>query len=243
MYFQVSVKCCRCSLSSDVRICRKNVHEGKLARRKRAMIQTLIPLQAITPQPNPVCKGEIQINEAGKAEQGNTYKLSLQMSDTNPSGPSSSTTTSISPSRSERRIVSTGSVADPNQDSAGGKRVWASNEKASDVFANNLLMHIIDDVWPGGITLDWVEGRPAATTLRWNNSYRPIPCIALCFPDSLWSPFLTHGHRAQEGIISIAGEPISARNDGCLQIQISDPSNSSTLWLRQYYVLPLEVLP
>ena len=69
-----------------------------------------------------------------------------------------------------RRIVSAGSIADPEQDSGGGNRVWASNEKASDIFANNLFLHIIDDIWPHGITLDWVEGRDGPTTLKWHNS-------------------------------------------------------------------------
>ena len=71
---------------------------------------------------------------------------------------------------STNRIVSVGSVADPDENSAGGARVWASNEKASDIFANNLLMHLIDDIWRDGITLDWVQGRIGSTVLSWHNS-------------------------------------------------------------------------
>jgi len=78
-------------------------------------------------------------------------------------------------SASAKRIVSVGSIAGPDDDSAGGARVWASNEKASDVFANNLLMHVIDDIWRDGITLDWVEGRDGPTVLSWHNSYFPSP--------------------------------------------------------------------
>lgn len=77
-------------------------------------------------------------------------------------------------SSSSRRIVSAASIADPTQDSAGGARVWASNEKASDVFANVLIRYIIGWIWPGGITLDWVESRDGKTTLNWNDSYSPL---------------------------------------------------------------------
>jgi len=75
----------------------------------------------------PARKVVLEINQVGKAAQGNTPNLS---SSTNPSDPSCSTTTSSSAS-SGRRIIYTGSVADPNQDSAGGKRVWTANEKAA----------------------------------------------------------------------------------------------------------------
>lgn len=74
---------------------------------------------------------------------------------------------------SGRRIVSNASIADPDQDSAGGNRVLASNEKSSDVFANNFMEYVIGWIWPDGITLDWVQGRIGTTTLNWNNSYLP----------------------------------------------------------------------
>ena len=81
-------------------------------------------------------------------------------------------------SASAKRIVSVGSIAGPDDDSAGGTRVWASNEKASDVFANILLMHIIDDIWRDAITLDWVEGRNGPTVLSWHNSYFYFPHLS-----------------------------------------------------------------
>jgi hypothetical protein len=75
-----------------------------------------------------------------------------------------------SQSTSSRRIVSAGSIADPNQDSAGGGRIFASYERASDLFANNLLLYVKGWIWSDGITLDWVKGRSEAK-LKWNNSY------------------------------------------------------------------------
>ena len=51
------------------------------------------------------------------------------------------------------------------------------------------------------------------------------------------------GFSAQEGVINLAGNPVAARTDGSLQIQIPNPSTASHIfWIRQYYVLPLEVL-
>ena len=72
---------------------------------------------------------------------------------------------------SSQRTVSSASIADPNQDSAGGSRVWASKEKASDIFANVLIPYIMARIWPDGIILDWVQGRTGDTLLEWNNSY------------------------------------------------------------------------
>jgi hypothetical protein len=77
--------------------------------------------------------------------------------------------------QSKLRVVSNASVANPNQDSAGGARVWASNEKASDMFANILIRHVISSIWPDGITLDWVEGRKGDTELVWSSKYIPSP--------------------------------------------------------------------
>src|SRR5579862_9615860 len=83
-------------------------------------------------------------------------------------------TTSTTTVKFTRRAVSGASIADPTQDSAGGSRVWASNEKASDIFANNLIRHIISFIWPDGITLDWVQGRNGDTKLVWSSKYIPL---------------------------------------------------------------------
>ena len=86
--------------------------------------------------------------------------------------PPISTTTATTPSR---RIVSNASIAAPDEDSSGGSRVWASKEKASDLFANNLMLHVISSIWPDGVKVDWVQGRPGDTTLVWSSAYIPIP--------------------------------------------------------------------
>jgi hypothetical protein len=78
------------------------------------------------------------------------------------------------PSTSTRRIVSDASIADPNQDSAGGARIWGSTEKASDLFASNFMNYIIGWIWPSGIELDWVRGREGPTVLTWTSSYYPL---------------------------------------------------------------------
>ena len=85
----------------------------------------------------------------------------------------SSFTSTRTTQQSNRRIVSNASISDPTQNSAGGSRVWASNEKASDIFANNLIRHVISSIWPGGVVLDWVQGRSAATKLVWRSKYFP----------------------------------------------------------------------
>jgi hypothetical protein len=77
--------------------------------------------------------------------------------------------------QSKPRVVSNASVANPIQDSAGGARVWASYAKASDMFANILIRHVISSIWPDGITLDWVEGRKGDTELVWSSKYIPSP--------------------------------------------------------------------
>src|SRR5271170_2574822 len=89
------------------------------------------------------------------------------------------------PSTSTRRIVSNASIADPNQDSAGGSRVWGSTEKASDIFACNFMNYVIGWIWPSGITLDWVRGREGPTVLAWTSSYCLLP------PDAKFSPMET----------------------------------------------------
>lgn len=83
------------------------------------------------------------------------------------------------PSSSSRRIVSNASIADPNQDSAGGARIWASTEKASDLFASNFMNYVVGWIWPSGITLDWVTGREGTSVLTWTSSYPP-PVLSLC---------------------------------------------------------------
>lgn len=81
-----------------------------------------------------------------------------------------------------RRIVSDASIANPDQDSAGGVRVFANNEKASDGFANHLIAYVCSTIWPTGIVLDWVGGRGGDTTLVWNSKYPP------CFSSILHLP-------------------------------------------------------
>jgi len=71
------------------------------------------------------------------------------------------------PSTSTRRIVSNASIADPNH---GGISVWASTEKASEHFASTFMDYVIMWIWPSGITLDWVIGRPGTTVIAWNAS-------------------------------------------------------------------------
>ena len=71
-------------------------------------------------------------------------------------------------STTSQRIVSDASIAPPEQDSAGGTRVFANKEKSSDSFANNLIKYVLTTVWPDGIVLHWVEGREGETTLQWN---------------------------------------------------------------------------
>lgn len=71
-------------------------------------------------------------------------------------------------STSDRRIVS---IADINQDSTGGTKIWASNEKASDMFGNTFIAYVIRSIWPKGIILDWVQGREGVTSLKWNGWY------------------------------------------------------------------------
>jgi hypothetical protein len=92
------------------------------------------------------------------------------------------TTTTSKSTTSGRRIVSNASIAHPTQDSAGGTRVWASNEKASDIFANILLLHIISTIWPDGITLDWVRGRSGQTRLTWSHKYLSYSYAFFPFP-------------------------------------------------------------
>ena len=139
--------------------------------------------------------------------------------------------TASSSSTSTRRIVSGASMADPNQDSAGGGRTWASQEKASDVFGNNFISCVLNWIWPGGVVLDWVDGRPGKTSLQWDCRYPPHAPFKV---DTFFS--------AREGIIMIEGQPIAARTDGSLQIYVFDPVTRAQMpWSRQYYVLALEV--
>lgn len=87
---------------------------------------------------------------------------------------SSTTTTTATTSQ---RIVSDASIAAPEQDSAGGTRVFANKEKSSDSFANNLIRYVLTTIWLDGIVLDWVEGREGESTLQWNGGYlSTIPC-------------------------------------------------------------------
>src|SRR5271155_1694364 len=137
---------------------------------------------------------------------------------------------SNTPSTSTRRIVSNVSIADPNQDSAGGSRVWGSTEKASDVFACSFMNYAIGWIWPSGIKLDWVRGREGPTVLAWTSSYCLLP------PAAKFS--------SKDAILSMNNNPICAINDGSLQIQVPDPVNGGRMsWSRKYYVVPLEVLP
>lgn len=82
------------------------------------------------------------------------------------------------PSQSSQRIVSAGSIADPNQDSAGGVRVLASKEKTSDNFANQFLAYTISGIWPDSLTLDWAEGRDPKPALEWEDTYLQQKVVA-----------------------------------------------------------------
>jgi len=143
----------------------------------------------------------------------------------------SQTASQVSIASSSRRIVSGASIADPEQDSAGGTRVLVSNEKSSDMFANTLLDYVRRRIWPRGIILDWVQGRTGKTTLMWHHTYLPF--------------LVTNAHisfRAQEANLKLGGQRVRARTDGNLQIEVADAkTNGRMLWPRSYYVLPLEV--
>ena len=77
----------------------------------------------------------------------------------------------VPPPPPSRRIVSSASVSDPGDISTGGIKVWASKEKASDVFANTFVTYVFGEIWRAGVTLDWVKGRPSGeTTLSWSCS-------------------------------------------------------------------------
>jgi len=92
------------------------------------------------------------------------------------------------------------------------------------------MNYAIGWIWPSGIKLDWVRGREGPTVLAWTSSYCLLP------PAAKFS--------SKEAILRMNNNPICAINDGCLQIQVPDPDNGGRLyWSRQYYVVPLEVLP
>ena len=63
--------------------------------------------------------------------------------------------------------------------------------------------------------------------------------------EQLVSPTLfTSNRRAQEAILTMNDKRVAARTDGSLLIEVHDPeTEGSMIWSRQYYVLPLEVLP
>ena len=149
-----------------------------------------------------------------------------------PSPTSQVDVTSVTTTRSDsgRRIVSSASIADPTQDSAGGNRVWASTEKASDIFANVLIPYVFGWLWPHGISLDWVTGRSGPTTYN--------GAIRMYF-------FFQVNSSPQEAILTMNNSTSAARTDGCLQIEVEDPNSlgSRSFWSRQYYVVPLEVPP
>lgn len=182
----------------------------------------------------------------------------MPLAPTTTTPPPSSASTTTTTVKSTRRIVSNASIADPAQDSAGGARVWASNERASDIFANNLIQHIISSMWPDGIVLEWVQGRDGDTNLVWNNKYlrlsfSPSPSLLPSLPvytstSSLSFPvaiLLAAKNRDANAVLTMGKDTAMAKTDGSLQIQIPDPNSTggNLLWNRQYYVVPLEVLP
>jgi hypothetical protein len=105
----------------------------------------------------------------------------LSISKKSSTTPTPTQSTSATPTTS-RRIVSSASIADPNENSAGGTIVWASNEMATNVFASNFVDYVTSWIWPDGITLDWVEGRTGNTELKWNSSFNPFPKSLILAP-------------------------------------------------------------
>jgi hypothetical protein len=156
---------------------------------------------------------------------GQNISQKRRMSQSQPIGGQSST----QPSQSSNRIVSAGSIADPNQDSAGGVRVLTSMEKASDSFANQFLVYTISELWPKRLTIDWIQGRDPKPSLRWKQKYLQQQKSLLII-----SP--------QESRLTIKDESIAARTDGSLQLEVHDPQTGGRMsWSRHYYVVPLEV--
>jgi hypothetical protein len=135
---------------------------------------------------------------------------------------------STQPSQSSDRIVSAGSIADHNQDSTGGVRVFASMEKTIDSFANQFLSYTVSNVWPNCLTLDWVQGRDPKPSLRWKQKYSQQKSLLIISP--------------QESRLTIKDESIATRPDGSLQLEVHDPQTGGRMcWPRHYYVVPLEV--
>jgi hypothetical protein len=120
-------------------------------------------------------------------------------------------------------------IADPNQDSVGRTRVWASTGNTSDVFASNFMNYIIGWIWPSGISLDWVRGRQEPMMLAWSSLYPSFPSATDVSP--------------RKALLSVRKFPIGAISDGSLQIQGPDNVDGGRMvFSRQYYVVPLEVL-
>jgi hypothetical protein len=129
----------------------------------------------------PITLGIDLQNSSNQTSQGyrrNSLKLTIVI--VSQSQPESMISNAPSTSTSTRRIVSNASIADPNQDSAGGGRVWASNEAASQTFADNFMTYVIGWIWPSRITLDWIRGREGHTTIAWSPSY-PFPFFLRLF--------------------------------------------------------------
>jgi hypothetical protein len=120
--------------------------------------------------------------------------------------------------KSTDRNPSNNSIAGPTQDSAGGTRVWGSDDRVRYMFANNFLMYTVTSIWPDGIVLDWVKGREGDTELVWSRTYL-----------SLVPPPLRHF--------------ASALTDGSIQIMIPDTQSPGgrSFWDQQSYAVPLEV--
>lgn len=109
------------------------------------------------------------------------------------------------------------------------------------------MLHVISSIWPDGVKVDWVQGRPGDTTLVWSSTYIPIPSR------SIRSAFLSTRYGAYPSDstailtmgkdLPMGKETVMAQTDGSLQIQVPDDKfpGKKLLWNRQYYLVPLEV--
>ena len=70
--------------------------------------------------------------------------------------------------------------------------MFANKEKASDIFANNLMNYVVTTIWPDGVVLDWVEGREGETTLAWNSGY--VSFVLFLCPPSMLIEIVTPTH-------------------------------------------------
>jgi len=88
---------------------------------------------------------------------------------------------------SAERIPSITSCFGGEHNSAGGETIMYAKEKASDMFANILAVHLQGRLWPDGIELPWVRGRNAIPRLNWNVTYSLAHFVGLILGQELFS--------------------------------------------------------